>query len=83
MQLLYKNEQWQQYLQKEIGVTKLAGGIAHHFNNLLAIVIGYGTLLQMKMEPDNPLRIYVEANIVFFRNGCRLDQKTFDFEWQA
>ena len=57
---LYKNEQWQQYLQKEIGVTKLAGGIAHHFNNLLAIVIGYGTLLQMKMEPDNPLRMYVE-----------------------
>jgi signal transduction histidine kinase len=56
----YKNEQWQQHLQKEIGVTKLAGGIAHHFNNLLAIVIGYGPLLQMKMEPDNPLRIYVE-----------------------
>jgi hypothetical protein len=58
--VLYKNEQWQQQLQKEIGVTKLAGGIAHHFNNLLTIVIGYGTLLQMKMEPDNPLRIYVE-----------------------
>lgn len=57
---LYKNEQWPQHLQKEIGVTKLAGGIAHHFNNPLTIVMGYGTLLRMKMEPDNPLRMHVE-----------------------
>ena len=34
----------------------LAGGIAHDFNNLLTAIIGFGTLLEMRMHPDDPLR---------------------------
>lgn len=56
----YKNLEWLPELQKKTSVACLAGGIAHHFNNLLTVVIGYSTLLQMKMEPDDPLREYVE-----------------------
>ena len=77
--VLNKNEERLQQLQKKIGVAELAGGIAHHFNNLLTVVIGCGTLLQMKMDPDNPLRTYVENILLFLRNGCRLDKKTSGF----
>ncbi|HEX2966956.1 MAG TPA: ATP-binding protein [Syntrophorhabdaceae bacterium] len=56
----YKNRERLSELQKKTGVARLAGGIAHHYNNLLSVVIGYSTLLQMKMEPDDPLREYVE-----------------------
>ncbi len=37
----------------------LAGGIAHDFNNILSALIGYGNLLNMKMDNDDPLKIYV------------------------
>ena len=37
----------------------LAGGIAHDFNNLLTVIIGFGTILEMRMLSDDPLRIHV------------------------
>ena len=46
--------------QKMEAVGHLAGGIAHDFNNILTAVIGYGSLMQMKMREDDPLRANVE-----------------------
>jgi two-component system cell cycle sensor histidine kinase/response regulator CckA len=46
--------------QKMEAIGTLAGGIAHDFNNLLTVFTGYGTLLQMGLGKDNPLRIYVD-----------------------
>jgi CheY-like chemotaxis protein len=34
--------------------------VAHDFNNILSAIIGYSSLLQMKMENDDPLRVYVQ-----------------------
>ena len=36
-------------------VGKLTGGIAHDFNNMIMAMIGYATLLQMKLKKDDPL----------------------------
>ncbi len=45
--------------QKMESIGTLAGGISHDFNNILTAIIGYGSLLQMKMKDDEPLRHYV------------------------
>jgi PAS domain S-box-containing protein len=47
--------------QKMEAVGMLAGGIAHEFNNILGAILGYASLLRMKMEPDHPFRGYVET----------------------
>jgi two-component system cell cycle sensor histidine kinase/response regulator CckA len=44
------------HVQKMDAIGTLAGGIAHDFNNLLTAIIGFGTILEMKMSPDDPLR---------------------------
>jgi signal transduction histidine kinase/ActR/RegA family two-component response regulator len=42
------------HAQKMEAVGTLAGGIAHDFNNILTTIIGYGSLLQMKLAGDSP-----------------------------
>lgn len=42
--------------QKLEAIGHLAGGIAHDFNNILTVIGGYGSLLEMKMLPDDPNR---------------------------
>jgi PAS domain S-box-containing protein len=41
-------------------VGRLAGGIAHEFNNLLTVVLNGSAMLQRKMDSDSNLRTYVE-----------------------
>ena len=46
--------------QKMEVIGHLAGGIAHDFNNVLAAIVGYASLMRMKMKNDDPLRSNVE-----------------------
>jgi len=47
--------------QKMDAVSLLAGGIAHHFNNLLTVVNGYSEFVLRGLEPSSPLHEDVEA----------------------
>jgi two-component system cell cycle sensor histidine kinase/response regulator CckA len=46
--------------QKMEVIGHLASGVAHDFNNILAVIIGYSDLITTELEPDSPLRKYTE-----------------------
>jgi len=43
--------------QKMESIGRLAGGVAHDFNNILAIILGYGDLMTESLPPESPLRV--------------------------
>jgi len=46
--------------QKMEVISLLAVGVAHDFNNILAVIMGYSDLLASILEPESPLRKYPE-----------------------
>lgn len=48
------------HAQKMEALGTLSGGIAHDFNNILTAIIGYGSLLEMRIDKKDSLRPFVE-----------------------
>ena len=46
--------------QKMEVIGRLAGGVAHDFNNILAVIMGYSELISDDLQPDSPLRKFTE-----------------------
>ena len=47
-----KLENQLRHSQKMDAVGKLAGGIAHDFNNIMTAIIGYASILDMRLDPE-------------------------------
>ena len=47
-------------VQKMEVIGQLAAGVAHDFNNILGVIMGYGDLLSSDLAPDSPLLKYTE-----------------------
>ena len=46
--------------QKMEAVGQLAGGVAHDFRNMLNVILGYGRMLEKKVEPESRERTYID-----------------------
>ncbi len=68
--------------QKMESVGTLAGGIAHDFNNILTALIGYATIVQMKMEKDNPLMPYIDQVLSASEKAADLTRSLLTFSRQ-
>jgi CheY-like chemotaxis protein len=60
-------------VQKMEVIGQLASGLAHDFNNILVVIMGYSDLMMQELGPDDPLRKHAEENarskIVFSLEG--------------
>jgi two-component system cell cycle sensor histidine kinase/response regulator CckA len=57
---LKQSESQLRHAQKMEAVGRLAGGIAHEFNNALSVILSYGELMLGDLEPGDPMRADVE-----------------------
>ncbi|HMK49656.1 MAG TPA: response regulator [Thermodesulfovibrionales bacterium] len=48
------------HMQKIDTIGRLAGGVAHDFNNILSAILVYGTMIKNRLNSDSPLRTYAD-----------------------
>ncbi len=65
--------------QKMEAIGQLAGGIAHDFNNILTAIIGYSSIIQLKLPDDSPLKKSAEQIVATSERGARLTQGLLAF----
>ena len=65
--------------QKMDALGKLTGGIAHDYNNMLGVILGYSELLKMKVGDDKQLHSYIHEICQAAERGSKLTKKLLSF----
>lgn len=65
--------------QKMEAIGTFAGGIAHDFNNILTAIIGYASMLKLKMQEQETLQHYVEDILASSDKATKLTQSLLAF----
>jgi len=68
--------------QRIEAVGRLAGGVAHDFNNMLSIILGYGELLLTTLPAQDPSRDDVEAIVDAGKRSAVLTRQLLAFSRQ-
>jgi len=66
-------------VQKLESVGRLAGGVAHDFNNMLGVIIGYAELGLKKIEPDHPLRTDIDEILKAANRSANITRQLLAF----
>lgn len=66
-------------INKMESLGQLAGGIAHHFNNLLTVINGYSQFMIGALEEDDPVRRDAESILKAGRRAADLTRQLLDF----
>lgn len=67
------------HAQKMKAIGQLAGGIAHDFNNILTAIVGYASIMQLKLPDDSPVKKYAGEIITTAERGATLTQGLLAF----
>ncbi|HHT9113447.1 MAG: response regulator [Planctomycetes bacterium] len=72
---------WEQLYRSQnlASIGKLAGGVAHNFNNLLTVIMGYASLLNKELEEKNKLKDYVQKILKSSETAASLTQDLLAF----
>ncbi|HUI29809.1 MAG TPA: PAS domain S-box protein [Candidatus Acidoferrales bacterium] len=65
--------------QKLEGLGLLAGGVAHDYNNILNVIMGYTDILRSKLEKDDPDRQRLEVIMSAANRGAALTRQLLVF----
>ena len=65
--------------QKMESVGRLAGGVAHDYNNMLSVITGYAELTIESMEDDSPLRPNMEEILSAARRSTEITRQLLAF----
>jgi len=66
-------------VQKMESVGRLAGGVAHDFNNMLSVIMGYGELAMDSLEPDDPVHGYLDEMMSAANRSAEITRQLLAF----
>jgi PAS domain S-box-containing protein len=65
--------------QKMDAIGRLAGGVAHDFNNMLMVIVSYADLIESSLPVDDPLREYIRQILSAAQRSSALTHQLLAF----